>query len=105
MGWFDSSPILNGMMPLFQNKQKESQMQFTDANTLIFVQKGQKTGSLRKRSWMASMNIGDAKTYKTSSKNILRNVRAQVSRFNKQNGKTLSVRTLQSGGFAVIRKA
>jgi len=93
------------MMPLFQNKQKEREMQFIDANSLSFVSRGIKQGSQIKRTWMSSMQVGDAKTYITTSTRILKNVRAQVSRFNKLNGKTLSVRGLTDGGFAVIRKA
>jgi hypothetical protein len=54
---------------------------------------------------MNSMDIGDAKLYSTLSETILGRVRNQVSKFNKLNGKTLSVRKLIDGGFAVIRRA
>jgi hypothetical protein len=80
-------------------------MQFADANSLSFVSRGTKKGSQRKRTWMNIMDIGDAKLYSTLSETILGRVRNQVSKFNKLNGKTLSVRKLTGGGFAVIRRA
>ena len=67
-------------------------MQFADANSLTFVSRGIKKGSQRKRTWMNSMDIGDAKLYSTLSETILGRVRNQVSKFNKLNGKTLSVK-------------
>jgi len=80
-------------------------MQFTKADSLSFAPKGMKKGTMRKRTWMNDLKVGEAKTYRSESPTILRRLRNQVYRFNKLNGKRLSVRSLSNGGFAVIREA
>jgi len=78
-------------------------MQFTQVDKLSFTPRGIKKGTLRKRTWMNRLKVGEAKVYKSTSPIILNRLRNQVSRFNKLNGKKLSVRSLAEGGFAVIR--